>query len=588
MYHAQASGQDANGAVVRSADITFTTPLAAATLTVVSRSPTANTTGIAISASVTAGFSAPLLASSVTGATAYITKSGSTWALAAAVSYNATAGSIVLRPAAFLSPSSTYVMTLKGGSAGIKNANGVALPADVTWSFTTAPGSLSYLSDLKSTYETNGWGPVERDRSNGDIAAGDGRTISLNGATYAKGLGAHAKSEVRYALNGACGAFYSDIGVDDEVPAGTGSVIFQVWADGVKLYDSGKMIRGSAVQRLNVGIAGRNQLSLIITVAGDGNGNDHGDWASAMIQCNATATTTYVSGLTPIYSTNGWGPVEKDMSVGDFNAGDGKPLSINKVAYAKGLGTHAASDVRFDLNGACQTFLSDVGVDDEVPVGSGSVIFQVWADSVKLFDSGKMIGGSSTQKVNVSVAGKQQLRLRVTDAGDGVSWDHADWAGARLTCTGALGSNYYLSDLTPLTALNGWGPVELDQSNGEAAAGDGQPMKIAGIAYAKGLGVHATSDITYKLSGICSKFIADIGVDDEIPAGSGSVIFQIWVDGVNAYQTALLSSGMAAQTVSVPVTGASQLRLVVTDGGNGNGQDHADWANARLSCSSKP
>ena len=51
---------------------------------------------------------------------------------------------------------------------------------------------------------TNGWGPVEKDRSNGEAGASDGEPITLNGVTYAKGLGAHAASDVRYALNGAC------------------------------------------------------------------------------------------------------------------------------------------------------------------------------------------------------------------------------------------------------------------------------------------------------------------------------------------------------------------------------------------------
>ena len=40
---------------------------------------------------------------------------------------------------------------------------------------------------------------------------------------------------------------------------------------------------------------------------------------------------------------------------------------------------------------------------------------------------------SATKSINVSVAGKQELRLIVTDAGDNIWYDHADWAGARLT-----------------------------------------------------------------------------------------------------------------------------------------------------------
>src|SRR5690606_24960943 len=34
--------------------------------------------------------------------------------------------------------------------------------------------------------------------------------------------------------------------------------------------------------------------------------------------------------------------------------------------------------------------------------------------------------------------------------------------------------------------------------------------------------------------------------------------------------------------VSVDITGKKQLKLVVTDAGDGNGHDHADWADAKL------
>lgn len=80
-------------------------------------------------------------------------------------------------------------------------------------------------------------------------------------------------------------------------------------------------------------------------------------------------------------------------------------------------------------------FLSDIGVDDESG-SAGSVVFQVWADGAKLYDSGVMTGNSATKKVNVSVSGKSQIKLIVTDAGDGKNSDHADWANARFIPAG--------------------------------------------------------------------------------------------------------------------------------------------------------
>jgi hypothetical protein len=119
------------------------------------------------------------------------------------------------------------------------------------------------------------------------------------------------------------------------------------------------------------------------------------------------------------------------MSNGEQNAGDGNILTLNGVTYAKGLGVHAPSDISFNLNKQYTQFTSDIGVDDEKG-NSGSVVFQVYLDGVKAFDSGVMTGSSTTQTVNLSVTGVTTLRLVVTDGGNGNNSDHADWAGARL------------------------------------------------------------------------------------------------------------------------------------------------------------
>jgi hypothetical protein len=118
--------------------------------------------------------------------------------------------------------------------------------------------------------------------SNGEQAAGDGHTITLHGVTYAKGIGCHAPSVVTYNLGGQYSTFISDIGVDDEVGSG-GSVIFQVWADGVKLYDSGAMTHDSTAQHINVNVTGKGRLQLVVNV-GATMDNDHADWAGAYLK----------------------------------------------------------------------------------------------------------------------------------------------------------------------------------------------------------------------------------------------------------------------------------------------------------------
>ena len=53
----------------------------------------------------------------------------------------------------------------------------------------------------------------------------------------------------------------------------------------------------------------------------------------------------------------------------------------------------------------------------------------------------------------------------------------------------------YVSDLSPTYATNGYGPIGLDKSNGEVDANDGVQMRINGVKYKKGVGVHAARQL---------------------------------------------------------------------------------------------
>jgi parallel beta-helix repeat protein len=137
-------------------------------------------------------------------------------------------------------------------------------------------------------------------------------------------------------------------------------------------------------------------------------------------------------------ASNGWGPIEKNMSSGGSQGGDGAALRLAGKSYPLGFGAHATSSMSFNLNAQCATFTADVGVDDEVG-DRGSVVFQVYTDGNKVYDSGLMTGASATKNLSVSVAGTKELKLVVTDSGNGNSNDHADWAAPTLlNCTSTV------------------------------------------------------------------------------------------------------------------------------------------------------
>lgn len=108
------------------------------------------------------------------------------------------------------------------------------------------------------------------------------------------------------------------------------------------------------------------------------------------------------------------------------------PLIVNGKKYARGLGHHAVGDIVVDLAGEYSRFDCLVGVQTQT-VREGSVVFKVLVDGEVKFDSGVMKQDSPAREVSVDVEGKEELRLSVTDADDGVVCDCANWLEARLT-----------------------------------------------------------------------------------------------------------------------------------------------------------
>lgn len=147
-----------------------------------------------------------------------------------------------------------------------------------------APRGDVWVSDLEFLTEQNGWGPLERDRSNGEQGATDGNPITIGGQVYEKGLGVHAESIVDVYLGGNCLNFTADVGVDDEV-GNNGSVVFEVYTDGERQFTSPTLRGPDAPLPVSVDVTGAHILRLRVHDSGNGNGFDHADWAAAALQC---------------------------------------------------------------------------------------------------------------------------------------------------------------------------------------------------------------------------------------------------------------------------------------------------------------
>jgi hypothetical protein len=150
---------------------------------------------------------------------------------------------------------------------------------------------------------------------------------------------------------------------------------------------------------------------------------------------------------------------------------------------------------------------------------------------------------------------------------------------------GTSGVTRYLSEIPATVVFNSWGVPQMNMSI------MGNPIKLDGVVYPEGLGVHAYSELHYPMYGNCWSMSATVGVDDEIPPGLGYLTFQVWADGALLYNSGYLVSGSPAPSFSVNLRGYQNLSLVVTNGIYDAAYwqvpvDHADWANAIITCGS--
>jgi alpha-galactosidase len=141
----------------------------------------------------------------------------------------------------------------------------------------------------------------------------------------------------------------------------------------------------------------------------------------------------------------------------------------------------------------------------------------------------------------------------------------------------------YLSDLTWLYGANGLGPVERDQTNGNAAAGDGEPIEMSGQGYEKGLGIQAPASVLFRLGKACSRFTATIGATDDIAAGT-SVVFRVYGDDELLYESPTMTNQSTPEKIDVSVEGKYRLKLFASNAGTVGSGDRVVWADAQVNC----
>ncbi|MDU1052559.1 NPCBM/NEW2 domain-containing protein [Clostridium baratii] len=181
-----------------------------------------------------------------------------------------------------------------------------------------------------------------------------------------------------------------------------------------------------------------------------------------------------------------------------------------------------------------------------------------------------------TGKVNFNKTGKYPITYKVTDS------DGNEVIKTRIISVVDMRDYRYLTDYDWKSANSGWGNVNKDKSvdNNKLTLTDEEGQAIS---YDRGIGTHATSTIVYDLSDKdYAYFSSYVGVDREMYGSVGSISFEVYVDGEKKFDSGIMNSRDPKKYVEVDINGAKELKLVVKDGGNGNGSDHATWGDAKL------
>lgn len=396
-----------------------------------------------------------------------------------------------------------------------------------------------YISDMEAKSISVGWGEAIPDKSI------DHNPITLNGRMYEKGLGLHADSEAVYELNENYYRFTAVIGMDDEIGSNGDGALFKVYGTGEdgaeKLMYEQNIASPNDPHIVDLDVFGIKKLRLVTEMGAAGNGNgDHTDWADPLLW-----------GVTRNISTGSDWMVEASAGADKYvrivrNNDDGTPeYFYSKLTYLGSEG-EAISTKNEGFMAAGSTTLK--AIKNSAPDGTAFTMLEVWNSAGDLIGSGLINEGNSN------------------------SADDDDFI--------------YISDIPADYIVQGWeGMIP-----GINASIVGRDIKVNGVTYKKGLGLHANSDAVYNLDGKYSRFTAVIGLDDEVndenpDSSRDGATFRVY--SINAEGTEKLlyekyiNNTWTAQTVDLNVSGVKLLRLETDMGANSN-QDHTDWADAKL------
>jgi hypothetical protein len=125
----------------------------------------------------------------------------------------------------------------------------------------------------------------------------------------------------------------------------------------------------------------------------------------------------------------------------------------------------------------------------------------------------------------------------------------------------------------PLRSTFGFSPSQFNKTS------QGQPIRMRGINYVVGIGMHTPASVTYAVPGDAEFFEATIGFDDEVlDSTKADATFRVRdKSGRLLFSSGRLLPSDGPKLIRVPIRGAGELTLSVSEARNGRDDDHVNW-----------
>ena len=305
---------------------------------------------------------------------------------------------------------------------------------------------------------------------------------------------------------------------------------------------------------------GEKSLVLVVDDGGDNFNYDHGDWINPTL---VLRDGTEVE-LTGTYKTRQFTNSYFNRVYENKNVDNGGKMKVMGVSYDRGFSTDANAAIFFEIPEELDVvrFKAKAAADDSGIGQQGattSLRFMVFCQNPltnEQDDSAARSGlisrtGMKSKMLEADVTGAEQLRIVVSNYGDGFAYDRADLIAPVLI--DEQGQETSLTTLQHASYTSEWGTLHVNRNveNGT--------LRVEGQSYAVGLGMNAQCTLVYDLPeghhyktfrALCGY---DSSCDTDNPSATGTTMeFLVYVTRPQTFDFDLTQLGFAASE-SVPV-----------------------------------